>query len=333
MRIFTNYGQLFQGQFNGEAFIQMDSETAAQASAQQKHHKHMMFGKKQRYIEVFQCSGDDMNLVLQGGYQQFQQAPSLSAKQHPSGMLPSSRPQQSVQPLQVSIPPPLTIPLSIPQAVHPTANATSTNHASVNVGAGGNQTITSSSLIAHQQQQAHFIAHQNLLARQQAAQLQAAQLQAQHQAASDPMAFLQNYGFLPSSTMGSGGVGGSSAAAAAAASMNAAAASNPYQYQLSHQLNAAPQFFYVPRPMLPMGLMHNPGLSAGVQYASIPINHNALAGMPPSTSALAQTSVKRSYESAFRNDPMTVTAAKRAYQPNQTHQPNIYGGYNPYTQM
>ncbi|XP_021707093.1 RNA-binding protein fusilli isoform X3 [Aedes aegypti] len=58
-----------QGQFNGEAFIQMDSETAAYQSAQQKHHKNMMFGKKQRYIEVFQCSGDDMNMVLNGGFQ------------------------------------------------------------------------------------------------------------------------------------------------------------------------------------------------------------------------------------------------------------------------
>jgi len=27
----------------------------------------MMFGKKYRYIEVFQCSGDDMNMVLNGG--------------------------------------------------------------------------------------------------------------------------------------------------------------------------------------------------------------------------------------------------------------------------
>lgn len=59
-----------QGQFNGEAFIQMESEAAAYQSAQQKHHKNMMFGKKQRYIEVFQCSGDDMNMVLNGGFQQ-----------------------------------------------------------------------------------------------------------------------------------------------------------------------------------------------------------------------------------------------------------------------
>ncbi|XP_055536124.1 RNA-binding protein fusilli isoform X2 [Wyeomyia smithii] len=59
-----------QGSFNGEAFIQMDSEAAAFQSALQKHHKNMMFGKKQRYIEVFQCSGDDMNMVLNGGFQQ-----------------------------------------------------------------------------------------------------------------------------------------------------------------------------------------------------------------------------------------------------------------------
>lgn len=302
----------------------MDSEQAAHASAQQKHHKHMMFGKKQRYIEVFQCSGDDMNLVLQGGYQQFQTAPTINAKPHPSGMLHSSRPPQSstiVQPLQVSIPPPLSIPLSISQqAVLPTAVATSTSHASASV--GGNQTVTTSSLIAHQQQQAHFIAHQNLMVRQQAAAAAAAQLQAQQQAASDPMAFLQNYGFLPPS-----------AGTNPTATINAAAA-NPYSYQLGPQLGAPPQFFYVPRQMLPMGLMHTPaGLSGGVPYASIPINPNALANLPPSTSALAQTSVKRSYESAFRNDPMNVTAAKRAYQPNQTHSSNIYGGYNPYTQM
>ncbi|CAG9806124.1 unnamed protein product [Chironomus riparius] len=74
-----------QGQFNGEAFIQMDSESAAQASAQQKHHKHMMFGKKQRYIEVFQCSGEDMNMVLNGGYHQYQSSPTISAKPISSG--------------------------------------------------------------------------------------------------------------------------------------------------------------------------------------------------------------------------------------------------------
>ncbi|XP_021916116.1 RNA-binding protein fusilli isoform X3 [Zootermopsis nevadensis] len=56
-----------QGQPSGEAFIQMDLEQSAFLSAQQKHHRYMIFGKKQRYIEVFQCSGEDMNLVLTGG--------------------------------------------------------------------------------------------------------------------------------------------------------------------------------------------------------------------------------------------------------------------------
>lgn len=45
----------------------MDSEQSAATASAQRHHKYMTFGKKQRYIEVFQCSIDDMNLVLTGG--------------------------------------------------------------------------------------------------------------------------------------------------------------------------------------------------------------------------------------------------------------------------
>ncbi|KFM78083.1 RNA-binding protein fusilli, partial [Stegodyphus mimosarum] len=56
-----------QGQPSGEAFIQMDTEHSAFMAAQQRHHRYMVFGKKQRYIEVFQCSVDDMTLVLNGG--------------------------------------------------------------------------------------------------------------------------------------------------------------------------------------------------------------------------------------------------------------------------
>lgn len=55
------------GQPSGEAFIQMDSEHSAYLASQQRHHRYMVFGKKQRYIEVFQCSGEDMNMVLTGG--------------------------------------------------------------------------------------------------------------------------------------------------------------------------------------------------------------------------------------------------------------------------
>merc|ERR1712128_241183 len=56
-----------QGQPSGEAFIQMDSEASSFSAANNRHHRYMVFGKKQRYIEVFQCSGEDMSLVLTGG--------------------------------------------------------------------------------------------------------------------------------------------------------------------------------------------------------------------------------------------------------------------------
>jgi len=56
-----------QGQPSGEAFIQMDGEGSAFGAANHRHHRYMVFGKKQRYIEVFQCSGEDMSLVLTGG--------------------------------------------------------------------------------------------------------------------------------------------------------------------------------------------------------------------------------------------------------------------------
>ncbi|XP_073848787.1 epithelial splicing regulatory protein fusilli isoform X2 [Musca autumnalis] len=68
-----------QGQPSGEAFIQMDSEESARLCAQRKHHQFMVFGKKYRYIEVFQCSGDDMNMVLNGGLQ----SPVPAAHPHP----------------------------------------------------------------------------------------------------------------------------------------------------------------------------------------------------------------------------------------------------------
>lgn len=57
------------GQFSGEVFLQMHSEYAASQAALAKHHKYMLFGngKKQRYIEVFQCTLDDMLIVLNGG--------------------------------------------------------------------------------------------------------------------------------------------------------------------------------------------------------------------------------------------------------------------------
>ena len=55
-----------QGHPSGEAFIQMDSEMSAATAAAIAHNKYMQIGKKQRYIEVFQCSPEDMHLVITG---------------------------------------------------------------------------------------------------------------------------------------------------------------------------------------------------------------------------------------------------------------------------
>ncbi|ODN02747.1 RNA-binding protein fusilli [Orchesella cincta] len=80
---------------SGEAFIQMDSEQSAYLAAQSKHHRYMHHFKKQRYIEVFQCSGDDMNLVLTGGIPKHNSPSSVSQATaqllhaHPAGMLSS----------------------------------------------------------------------------------------------------------------------------------------------------------------------------------------------------------------------------------------------------
>nr|XP_020661395.1 epithelial splicing regulatory protein 2 isoform X1 [Pogona vitticeps] len=52
-----------QGRPSGDAFIQMKSADRAFLVAQ-KCHKKMM---KDRYVEVFQCSGEEMNFVLMGG--------------------------------------------------------------------------------------------------------------------------------------------------------------------------------------------------------------------------------------------------------------------------
>jgi epithelial splicing regulatory protein 1/2 len=72
---------LYQGTPSGEAFIQMNSEQTAEVSALAKHKKFMFMNNKKRYIEVIQCSGEDMNLVLTNG---------LAAGLPPHAMLPQS---------------------------------------------------------------------------------------------------------------------------------------------------------------------------------------------------------------------------------------------------
>nr|XP_012234974.1 PREDICTED: RNA-binding protein fusilli isoform X1 [Linepithema humile] len=98
-----------QGQPSGEAFIQMDSEASAYACASQRHHRYMIYGKKQRYIEVFQCSGDDMNLVLTGAVT----PPSTKALLSP-GTLTTQTPATFTHP-----PAPTPVPVPVPTAQPP----------------------------------------------------------------------------------------------------------------------------------------------------------------------------------------------------------------------
>ncbi|XP_052230014.1 epithelial splicing regulatory protein 1-like isoform X1 [Dreissena polymorpha] len=56
-----------QGEPSGEAFIQMSSEEAAQLTAINRNRRQIIYAGKKRVIEVIQCSGEDMNLVLTHG--------------------------------------------------------------------------------------------------------------------------------------------------------------------------------------------------------------------------------------------------------------------------
>ncbi|NXX90552.1 ESRP2 protein, partial [Centropus bengalensis] len=104
-----------QGRPSGDAFIQMKSADKAFLVAQ-KCHKKMM---KDRYVEVFQCSGEEMNFVLMGGtlnrsglspppcklpclsppaYAAFQTAaviPAEAALYQPQALLPTTRTPQA----------------------------------------------------------------------------------------------------------------------------------------------------------------------------------------------------------------------------------------------
>jgi len=75
-----------QGTPSGEAFIQMDSEKSAESTALTKNRKLMFVGGTRRYVEVIQCSGDEMALVLQQG---------LPAPAWPVAALPSVPPSSA----------------------------------------------------------------------------------------------------------------------------------------------------------------------------------------------------------------------------------------------
>uniref|UniRef100_A0AAF5Q0N0 RRM domain-containing protein n=1 Tax=Wuchereria bancrofti TaxID=6293 RepID=A0AAF5Q0N0_WUCBA len=100
----------FLGETARHIMFQMDSEMSAATAAALAHNKYMQIGKKQRYIEVFQCSPEDINLVLTN--------PPL-----PPQFILQPRPlfpQQTVQSLVPAIVPPFT-PLYWPCLSPPTS--------------------------------------------------------------------------------------------------------------------------------------------------------------------------------------------------------------------
>ena len=88
----------------------MDGEQSAELAALSKHKKFMFIGNKKRYIEVIQCSGEDMNLVLTQGVSAAASLPSTgggvptSAYMPPSAVAPMipGRPLISPGPLHVA---------------------------------------------------------------------------------------------------------------------------------------------------------------------------------------------------------------------------------------
>ena len=77
-----------QGTPSGEAFIQMDSEQSAEAATLTKHRTFMINNTKRRYIEVLQCSGEDMNLVLTSGLPPIGMPPPQATAPAMQGVLP-----------------------------------------------------------------------------------------------------------------------------------------------------------------------------------------------------------------------------------------------------
>ena len=285
----------------------MDSEDAARASAQLKHNKYMVFGKKYRYIEVFQCSGDDMNLVLNGG---------LHSPANPTkppllspGMLPQTQHQATSPPsssgIPLGIPPPLT--LSIPPP--------------------------NPALIA--QQQAQYIAQQNLIARQQAAASVAAQAVA---AASqqEPQYYLPNLALLPHHHPHPHQA---QANQLAFAQQQHAYAPQfvlmPRPPHLAMQASAAAH-----HPQFQMGLMPTPfphGLTfstAGMTHPSQQPSqhpHHHHHHHHPVVSQHVSASIKRSYENAFQHEQANVSAPKRHFIRPTAAPPtnNIYAPFYP----
>ncbi|KAK7469863.1 hypothetical protein BaRGS_00036141 [Batillaria attramentaria] len=99
-----------QGEPSGEAFIQLDSEEAAMVIAMNRHRRPMIFGNKKRLIDVIQCSGDDMSLVLANSL------PTLGVASVVPNMA-SVVPSMASVPSVASVPPVVSVP-QVPMSLH-----------------------------------------------------------------------------------------------------------------------------------------------------------------------------------------------------------------------
>lgn len=110
-----------QGEPSGEAFIQMNTEEAAQLTAINRNARQMYFAGKKRVIECIQCSGEDMNLVLTHGYS----SPTLSPVTpiaHQAAIPTMSLAQTPIIQRQIISPGPTMIPNPAAFAQSPLAN-------------------------------------------------------------------------------------------------------------------------------------------------------------------------------------------------------------------
>lgn len=251
----------FQGQPSGEAFIQMDSEQSAYITAQQKHNRYMIFGKKQRYIEVFQCSGEDMNLVLTGGIP----APVSPAKAATAlispGMLPTI----------ASLPPTNVPPPPIPQsaAVTPMTQSLSVQQPAL--------TWNNSAFFA--QQQAQIIAQHNLIARQNQAQQAQNDMLLMNQIAQHNLAVMNHQNVAPLSPNGT--------QAATGLAVNSVL-KPPTAVPIMQPLIPTHPFMFIP-PRVPIALQRPPLMYPQLVPGQA---HNVVPMLP-------HVAVKRSYGDAF----------------------------------
>ncbi|XP_017147237.1 RNA-binding protein fusilli isoform X1 [Drosophila miranda] len=354
-----------QGQPSGEAFIQMDSEDSARLCAQRKHNQFMVFGKKFRYIEVFQCSGDDMNMVLNGGLASpVAQPPAHHGHAH-------KQPSLLTTGMLAQSPPTPTGAQSAISGSHTHPHAHSHSHAQGHVSAH-HGLPTSPALLAPLSSTSGAAASAGGLASFMASQPSAAAAHSSLQNAAVALSSLSgqappgyplNFSLPPPSSQAAASpallaqqqaqfiaqqsllVRQQAAAALAAEQQqqlyaNAMLQSHPlylqqHQQQQQQQLYAnamlqsgQPQFVFMQRPYMP----HFPlGYMQAGAAGSASTSALALAQAQAQAQAQVQPqSIKRSYENAFQQEAAGAAAAASAAKRALTRTPSsVYSYYNP----